>query len=167
MPQSICGGQPDEHGNFRSSGYRDRRQRRVPVLACLPENTGWKWKTGFKRFVRDRSLVTVQGAVRVEAPLAVGDASESITVSAETPLVDTESATVSSVVEGRNVDELPLNGRNTMILLATVAGVVPRDLPQVVPAAIRQVASSPIILAGATFRLVAEWLGKVRNIWMA
>lgn len=83
-------------------------------------------KTGFKRFVRERILVTVQGAVRVEAQLAVGDTSEAITVSAETALVDTQSAAVSSIVEGRTVDELPLNGRNTMNLLATVAGVVPQ-----------------------------------------
>ena len=83
-------------------------------------------KTGFKRFVRDRILVTVQGTVRVEAQLLVGDTTDAITVTAETPLVDTQSAAVSSVVEGRSVDELPLNGRNTMNLLATVAGVVPQ-----------------------------------------
>ncbi len=83
-------------------------------------------KAGFKRFVRDRIQVTVQGAIRVDATLAVGDASQAITVSAETPLLETQSAALSSVVEGRNVDELPLNGRNTMNLLATVAGVVPQ-----------------------------------------
>ena len=83
-------------------------------------------KAGFKRFVRDRVQVTVQGALRVDASLAVGDTADAVTVSAETPLVDTQSAAVSSVVEGRTVDELPLNGRNTMNLLATVAGVVPQ-----------------------------------------
>jgi hypothetical protein len=62
----------------------------------------------------------------VDVPLVVGDTSESVTISAETPLVDTQSAAVSSVVEGRNVDELPLNGGNTMNLLATVAGVIPQ-----------------------------------------
>lgn len=83
-------------------------------------------KMGFKRFVRNGIQVTVQGAVRVDVPLAIGDASESVTITAETPLVDTQNAAVSSVVEGRNVDELPLNGRNTMNLLATVAGVIPQ-----------------------------------------
>ena len=83
-------------------------------------------KDGFKRFVRDRIQVTVQAAIRVDVALALGNASEAVTVSAETPLVDTQSAAVSSVVEGRNVDELPLNGRNTMNLLATVAGVIPQ-----------------------------------------
>src|ERR1700759_1221248 len=43
-------------------------------------------KAGFKRLVRDQIQVTVQGAVRVDVPLAIGDASQSITVSAETPL---------------------------------------------------------------------------------
>jgi len=83
-------------------------------------------KAGFKRFVRDRIHVTVQGAIRVDPMMAVGDTSEAITVSAETPLLETQSAALSSVVEGRNVEELPLNGRNTMNLLATVAGVVPQ-----------------------------------------
>ena len=82
--------------------------------------------TGFKRFTRNGIQVTVQGAVRVDVPLEVGDTSESVTVSAETPLVDTQNAAVSSVVEGRNVDELPLNGRNTINLLATVGGVIPQ-----------------------------------------
>jgi hypothetical protein len=83
-------------------------------------------KAGFKRFVRDRIQVTVQGAIRVDVTVAVGDAAESITVSAETPLLETQSGALSSVVEGRNVDELPLSGRNTMNLLATVAGVIPQ-----------------------------------------
>jgi Carboxypeptidase regulatory-like domain len=83
-------------------------------------------KAGFKRFVRDGIQVTVQGAVRVDVALAVGNVSESVTVTALTPLIDTQSASVSQVVEGRNVDELPLNGRNTMNLLATVAGVIPQ-----------------------------------------
>ena len=87
-------------------------------------------KSGFKRFVRNGLQVTVQGAVRVDIPLPVGDVTESIDISTDSPLIDTQSASVSAVVEGRTVNELPLNGRNTMNLLSTVAGVIPQGSSQ-------------------------------------
>jgi Carboxypeptidase regulatory-like domain len=87
-------------------------------------------KSGFKRFVRNGLQVTVQGAVRVDVSLPVGDVSQSIDISTDSPLIDTQSASVSAVVEGRTVDELPLNGRNTMNLLSTVAGVIPQGSSQ-------------------------------------
>jgi hypothetical protein len=82
-------------------------------------------KTSFKRFVRDQVSVQVNSAVRVDASLAVGAATETVEVTTETPLLQTDSGSVATVVEGKTVNEMPLNGRNSMNLLALAPNVVP------------------------------------------
>ena len=82
-------------------------------------------KASFKRFVRDQATVEVNQTVRVNAALQVGAASETVEVTTETPQLQTDSATEGAVIEGKTIDEMPLNGRNTMNLLALAPGVVP------------------------------------------
>ena len=81
---------------------------------------------GFKHFTREGIELQVEATVRVDAALEIGDVKETINVTAETPLLQTESATLSQMVEGRTVTEMPLNGRNSMNLVALVPGVVPQ-----------------------------------------
>jgi hypothetical protein len=45
----------------------------------------------------------------VDAPLQVGEASETVTVTGEAPLLQTESGTIGKVIEGRTVQDTPLN----------------------------------------------------------
>ena len=82
-------------------------------------------KAGFRRLVRDNVLVEVQSAVRIDAALPVGDVTQVIEVSEQTPLLQTENASLGQVVEARKVLEMPLNGRNVFSLVALVPGVVP------------------------------------------
>src|SRR5260370_14949641 len=82
-------------------------------------------KTGFRRFAREPITVEVQSAVRIDIPMQVGDVSQVVEVTAETPLWDTENAALGQVVEARKVLEMPLNGRNVFGLVALVPGVVP------------------------------------------
>ena len=56
--------------------------------------------------------------------LAVGGLEESVTVSAEAPLVETANATLGIVVDEQKVVELPLNGRNFTQLGTLLPGVV-------------------------------------------
>lgn len=81
-------------------------------------------RTGFKRLAREVT-VEVQAAVRVDAALEVGDVSQTVEVTAQTPLLQTENSTLGQVVEARKVLETPLNGRNVLNLVALVPGVVP------------------------------------------
>jgi hypothetical protein len=81
-------------------------------------------KSGFKHFTREPVTVRVQGAVRIDVPMQVGATTETVEVSAQTPLLQTESGSVSDVVEGQLVQQIPLNGRNTMNLIAITPGVV-------------------------------------------
>jgi Carboxypeptidase regulatory-like domain len=82
--------------------------------------------SGFKHFIRTNVVVQVQGSTRVDAPLELGNVSETVEVSSQAPLVETQQATLGQMVAGRVVTELPLNGRNVFNLLALSPGVVPQ-----------------------------------------
>ena len=80
---------------------------------------------GFKATTRSGVDVTIGGNTRVDAALQVGDTSESVTVEASSQTLQTDSASLGGVVEGRQVAESPLNGRNVNNLLDFIPGVVP------------------------------------------
>jgi hypothetical protein len=82
--------------------------------------------TGFKHFTRTNVVVQVQGSTRVDAALELGNVSETVEVTSQAPLLETQQATVGQVVAGRAVTELPLNGRNVFNLLELSPGVVPQ-----------------------------------------
>src|SRR5688500_2028674 len=81
---------------------------------------------GFQRFVRDGIAVNIQTTPRIEAPLQLGSLQETVSVTGESPLLQTESASVGTVVGSRAVQELPLNGRNILNLIAVAPTVVPQ-----------------------------------------
>ena len=80
----------------------------------------------FKRFVRSPIEVQVGSMPRIDAALAIGAATETVEVTTQTPLLQTESGQMGQQVEGKTVQEMPLNGRNVMNLIALTAGVVPQ-----------------------------------------
>jgi hypothetical protein len=82
--------------------------------------------TGFKHFTRDSVLVEVQSALRIDVSMQVGQLTEVVEVSSASPLLQTESGTLSQIVESRTVTEMPLNGRNVMNLIALTPGVIPQ-----------------------------------------
>jgi Carboxypeptidase regulatory-like domain/TonB-dependent Receptor Plug Domain len=81
---------------------------------------------GFKQFIRTNLEVTVGNATRVDAALEVGAVSETVEVSTESPLVSTQSSSLNYEVGTKQIDNLPLNGRNPLNLTALVPGVVPQ-----------------------------------------
>ena len=84
----------------------------------------------FKHFVRSGVTVAVGSTTRADAALQVGAASETMTVTTQAPLLQTDSGTLSDVIQGKTVDAMPLNGRNAMNLLALSADVVPGNYAQ-------------------------------------
>jgi len=82
-------------------------------------------KAGFKRFLSDRVTIGVGAVVRVDAVLIVGALSETVKVTAETPLFQTDTSAISQEINGVLVRQLPLNGRNVMNLIDIVPSVVP------------------------------------------
>jgi hypothetical protein len=82
--------------------------------------------SGFKHMTRGPIRVQVEAAVRVDIVLEVGQISETVEVVAQTRLLQTETGELSSVVSGEQVQQMPLNGRNIMNLVALAPGVVPQ-----------------------------------------
>src|SRR5882672_3237546 len=81
-------------------------------------------KTGFQKLIKPDVILHVQDALELNFQMTLGSASESITVEAGAPMVNTESAVVSTVVDRTFVDNLPLNGRSFQTLIMLTPGVV-------------------------------------------
>ncbi len=59
---------------------------------------------------------------RFDAKLQLGQVAENVTVTAESPLVQTDSATISALVTEKAVQDLPVSGRNVVRLVQLVPG---------------------------------------------
>src|ERR1051325_2436728 len=81
-------------------------------------------KNGFKNIVKPDVILHVQDALTINFTLEVGAASESVTVEGGAPLVNTETAAVSTVIDRNFVENMPLNGRSFNTLLQLTPGVV-------------------------------------------
>lgn len=79
---------------------------------------------GFKVVNVTGITVNVQDHLEQNFKLVVGSVSESITVEGGAPLVETESAAVSTVVDRNFAENLPLNGRSFQTLIQLTPGVV-------------------------------------------
>ena len=79
---------------------------------------------GFKVVNVTGLTVNVQDHIEQNFKLTVGSISESVTVEGGAPLVDTESATVSTVVDRNFAENLPMNGRSFQSLIGLTPGVV-------------------------------------------
>ena len=73
---------------------------------------------GFQSEVRMGVELQVQQVARIDFALTVGAVAETVEVSGGASLVNTENATVGTVIENKRIVELPLNGRNFLSLVA-------------------------------------------------
>ena len=83
-------------------------------------------QSGFKKATSDNIEVNVSGTARADIAMQLGDVTQNIEVQATPPVLQTENASLSQVVNSRAVQELPVNGRNVLNLTALVPGVVPQ-----------------------------------------
>ena len=79
---------------------------------------------GFKAASVHNVVLSVGAKYAVDIELSVGDVTESVEVQAQTPLLQTESNTVSHLVENKTLVEMPLNGRDYQQLQLLTPGVV-------------------------------------------
>ncbi|MBY0506664.1 MAG: carboxypeptidase-like regulatory domain-containing protein [Bryobacteraceae bacterium] len=78
---------------------------------------------GFRTVERSGLNLQVDQKARVDFSLAVGDVTETVSVSEAAPLVKSDSSEIGDVMQKRQVQELPLNGRNYVQLVHLQAGV--------------------------------------------
>ncbi len=81
-------------------------------------------KYGFKTIIKPDIVVNVQDALAINFALPLGAVSEIVTIEGGAPLVNTESASVGTVIDRQFVGNLPLNGRSFNTLLQLTPGVV-------------------------------------------
>lgn len=82
-------------------------------------------KNGFKKRLWNGIELHAQDRVRADLQLEVGQISDTISVTAEAPVMQSETSSLAKVVEEHEVRELPLNGRNFQQLAWLTAGVSP------------------------------------------
>jgi len=80
-------------------------------------------KTGFQTVLRKGITLTVGAQPVVDFNLPVGQSQQTVTVQAEVSQVETQSTAVGSLVETKQIVDLPLNGRNFTQLLTLAPGV--------------------------------------------
>src|SRR3954453_9665970 len=75
-------------------------------------------KTAFKSASSTDVQVQIQQTVRLDFTLQVGQVSESVEVSASAQMLQAENVSLGTVIENKQVTDLPLNGRNYLGLVA-------------------------------------------------
>ncbi|MFN3326412.1 MAG: TonB-dependent receptor domain-containing protein [Bryobacteraceae bacterium] len=81
--------------------------------------------TGFKRSVQNNVVLTAAGTVRVDVQLELGQVSEAVEVTAQVAQIQTENAKISTSVQNKMVDELPLVVGGAMRSPYNLVAVVP------------------------------------------
>jgi hypothetical protein len=87
---------------------------------------------GFKTVTRTGITLQSQEHPIINLTLTVGEASQTVTVTAEAPLVDQANASVGQVISTESVADLPLNGRTPAVLTELSVGVISEIPPQLV-----------------------------------
>ena len=80
--------------------------------------------SGFKTATTKPIELEAKQIARLDFKLAVGSLEDTVEVTAEAAVLQTESATVGEVISGNTVNSLPLNGRNTGQLALLLPGVM-------------------------------------------
>ena len=80
--------------------------------------------TGFSKEVRTGITLTVGAQQRLDITMQVGQVTQTVQVTAEVPLVELTSSTISAQVNATTVRELPLNGRSWTDLTTLQPGVL-------------------------------------------
>jgi len=81
-------------------------------------------KIGFRTLIKPDLILNVQDELAISFTLPLGSVSEVVTVQGGAPLVNTQDAAVSTVIDRNLVANLPLNGRSFNTLLQLTPGVV-------------------------------------------
>jgi outer membrane receptor protein involved in Fe transport len=80
-------------------------------------------QSGFSKETSSPSALDINQTLRVDLKLQIGAVSNEVSVDSQASTVETENSTVGGTVSGQAIYELPLNGRNTLDLLASQPGV--------------------------------------------
>ena len=80
---------------------------------------------GFAKTMTGETPLDINQSLRIDVHLKPGSVVETVQVAAEAAQVETVNATLGATVTGAPIQDLPLNGRNTLDLALTQPGVIP------------------------------------------
>ncbi len=80
---------------------------------------------GFKKEVIQRALVQVDQITPADFTLQLGQVTDTVEVSAATPLLETDKTTLGSVVDSKTIESMPLNARQFLDLALITPGTTP------------------------------------------
>jgi Carboxypeptidase regulatory-like domain len=83
-------------------------------------------KDGFQSVTQQHIEIHVGETATLNYSMTLGSVKETVTVSATGVILDESTSTVGQVIDDRQIQDTPLNGRNVMNLLALAPGVVPQ-----------------------------------------
>jgi hypothetical protein len=78
---------------------------------------------GFQKYIRSGMVLQVNETATINVQLNVGGVTEEVSVTAESPLLETSNASRGTVIDSARIAELPLQSRSPMALATLVAGV--------------------------------------------
>jgi hypothetical protein len=118
-----------ERGNTRQSVSNEKGEW---VLTQMPIGT-YSLRveaTSFKAFERQGIALNSEDNIKLDARLELGSSSESVTVTAEAPQVDSRSSSLGATIDGKTLLDMPLDGRNIFDLTVLLPGVTSVSDPQ-------------------------------------
>jgi hypothetical protein len=83
-------------------------------------------RSGFQKLVRSGIALTAADTLTVDLRLTVGSLQETVQVTAEAPLLQSQTAAVTSLISNQQILETPLNGRSFTQLLPLTTGAAPQ-----------------------------------------
>lgn len=136
---TISGGVVDSSGKFIEDAEVDIANDTTGVIYMVKTNNSGIYfvpilppghyhvqvsKIGFKTIIKPDVILNVQSAVGLNFSLPVGAKSETITVDAASLSLNTADASVSTVIDRKFVENIPLNGRSFQDLISLTPGTV-------------------------------------------
>ena len=84
---------------------------------------------GFETYVGNDVVVDADKSVKIIAKMTVGATSETVSVNDEGTALDTRSATLGTLIPGKLVEDLPIDGRNVVAMAGLLPGVTDLNAP--------------------------------------
>lgn len=81
---------------------------------------------GFKTAISSGNVVNVEKTTRVDFSLTTGAVTEKVQVTSQTPLVESTTSDIGSIIEEKQINELPVNGRLYQMMVFLVPGTTPQ-----------------------------------------
>ena len=85
---------------------------------------------GFKKTVRSNLVLTMGDQIKVDIQLEVGGVNESVTITAESPILDTSAVSTGKALTTREIMDLPVMTNNIVLMARLAPGVVNQGTTQ-------------------------------------